>query len=177
MLNRRGFLRHSAAASVMCVGCGLRHAFAQAPATAPRREVMVGGRRIRTVDVHAHAAVPAVLDVVNGTPFEREAKRQLEADDAAGCDVGVGANGSATHRDVDALGAEAFVVDEQPGGSSDQHAVVDAALGGAARDIGLGVGETDGPAHDADVEEQKACQAQAAAPGAETFEICLKAAF
>ena len=39
---------------------------------------MVGGRRVRTVDVHAHAAVPAVLDVVKGTPFERPAKRQLD---------------------------------------------------------------------------------------------------
>ncbi|MEA2906795.1 MAG: aminocarboxymuconate-semialdehyde decarboxylase [Alphaproteobacteria bacterium] len=75
MLNRRGFLRHAAAASVVCVGCGLRHAVAQ---PAPRREIAIGGRRIRTVDVHAHCAVPAVLDVVKGTPFEREAKRQLE---------------------------------------------------------------------------------------------------
>ncbi len=69
MLNRRGFLRHAAAATgVVCVGCGMRHAAAQA---AKRREVMVGGRRVRTVDVHAHCAVPDVLDLVKGTPFER----------------------------------------------------------------------------------------------------------
>ncbi len=55
----------------------LRNA-ARLRAGAPRREVTVGGRRVRTVDVHAHAAVPAVLDVVNGTPFERPARRQLE---------------------------------------------------------------------------------------------------
>jgi aminocarboxymuconate-semialdehyde decarboxylase len=77
MLNRRGFLRHAAAATagVVCVGCGLRHATAQ---TATRREVIVGGRRVRTVDVHAHCAVPAVLDLVRGTPFERPARQQLE---------------------------------------------------------------------------------------------------
>jgi aminocarboxymuconate-semialdehyde decarboxylase len=38
----------------------------------------VGGRRVKTVDVHAHCAVPAVLDVVKGTPFETPARRQLE---------------------------------------------------------------------------------------------------
>ena len=77
MLNRRGFLRHAAAVTtgVVCVGCGLPHAAAQ---PAPRREVSVGGRRVRTVDVHAHAAVPAVLDVVKGTAFERPARRQLD---------------------------------------------------------------------------------------------------
>ncbi len=38
----------------------------------------MGGRRITTVDVHAHCAVPAVLDVVKGTQFETPARRQLE---------------------------------------------------------------------------------------------------
>lgn len=73
MLNRRGFLGQAAAGAV-CVGCGLRHGLAQ-PA---RRAVTVAGQRMRTVDVHAHAAVPAVLDVVKGTPFERAARRQLD---------------------------------------------------------------------------------------------------
>src|SRR5439155_61925 len=56
MLNRRGFLRYAAAASagVVCVGCGIRHAIAQ-PASAPgRREITVGGRRVKTVDVLEH---------------------------------------------------------------------------------------------------------------------------
>jgi aminocarboxymuconate-semialdehyde decarboxylase len=80
MVNRRGFLKYAVAASagVVCVGCGLRHAIAQS-ATAPRRrEITLGGRRITTVDVHAHCAVPAVLDVVKGTPLETPARRQLE---------------------------------------------------------------------------------------------------
>jgi aminocarboxymuconate-semialdehyde decarboxylase len=77
MLNRRGFLRHAAAVTTgcICVGCGLRHAAAQ---VAPRREINIAGRRVRTVDVHAHCAVPAVLDLVNGTPFERPARQQLQ---------------------------------------------------------------------------------------------------
>src|SRR5262249_45259944 len=39
--------------------------------------VSVGGRRVRTVDVHAHCAVPAGLGLVSGTRFEERAKRQL----------------------------------------------------------------------------------------------------
>jgi aminocarboxymuconate-semialdehyde decarboxylase len=80
MLDRRGFLKYAAAASagVVCVGCGISHAFAQ-PVSAPRRrEVTVGGRRVRTVDVHAHCAVPAVIDVVKGTPMERAARQQIQ---------------------------------------------------------------------------------------------------
>jgi aminocarboxymuconate-semialdehyde decarboxylase len=78
MLNRREFLRDAAVAStgVVSVGCGLGRALAQPAPT--RREVIVGGRRIKTVDVHAHCAVPAVLEVVKGTPFETRARRQLE---------------------------------------------------------------------------------------------------
>jgi len=80
MLDRRAFLKYGAAASVgvICVGCGIRRAFGQSAGAATRREVTVGGRRIKTVDVHAHCAVPAVLDLVKGTPFEAPARRQLE---------------------------------------------------------------------------------------------------
>jgi aminocarboxymuconate-semialdehyde decarboxylase len=76
MLNRRGFLKYAAAASagVVCVACGIRQAFGQLSRTPARREVTVGGRRVKTVDVHAHCAVPAVLDVVKGTPFEGPAR-------------------------------------------------------------------------------------------------------
>ena len=75
MLNRRGFLRHAAAAtSVVCVGCGMRHAAAQTK----RREVMVGGKRVRTVDVHAHCSVPDVLDLVKGTAMEKMLLGQLK---------------------------------------------------------------------------------------------------
>src|SRR5450631_121450 len=60
MSNRREFLKKAAAtAGVMFTGCHLfsqkSHAQSAAP---PRRPVMVGGRRVTTIDVHAHVIVP-----------------------------------------------------------------------------------------------------------------------
>ena len=91
MTSRREFLR---AAGLAFVGCGLlppRSARAQGA----RRQVMVGGRRVKTVDVHAHAAVPEALALMTppenptllpkllmATPQER-----LAAMDAQGIDV------------------------------------------------------------------------------------------
>jgi len=73
MQNRRQFFRNMA--GLVCVACGMRHAFAQ---PWQRREVSVGGRRIKTIDMHAHCAVPEVLDLVKGTPMQRAVERQLE---------------------------------------------------------------------------------------------------
>ena len=39
------------------------------PAATPRREVMVRGRRVRVIDIHAHCVVQEVDEVVQGTPF------------------------------------------------------------------------------------------------------------
>jgi aminocarboxymuconate-semialdehyde decarboxylase len=36
-----------------------------------RRDVRVGGKRVKVIDVHAHATIPEVADVVKGTPLER----------------------------------------------------------------------------------------------------------
>ncbi len=73
-------MKYAAAASagVVCASCDVGYSLAQSTSTATRRQVTVGGRRITTVDVHAHCAVPAVLDVVKGTPLEGPARRQLE---------------------------------------------------------------------------------------------------
>jgi aminocarboxymuconate-semialdehyde decarboxylase len=62
MSTRREFLTDAAGAvaGIAFVGCGLLSA-APARAQARRREVMVGGRRVKTVDVHAHCAVPEAL--------------------------------------------------------------------------------------------------------------------
>jgi len=50
-------------------------AFLQAPS---RRQVTVGGRRVKTVDMHAHVAVPAdLVDIVKGTPLENTVRGQL----------------------------------------------------------------------------------------------------
>jgi aminocarboxymuconate-semialdehyde decarboxylase len=56
MTNRRQFLKN---AGVVFTGCHLMqdHLHAQ-PAAPKKRRVMVGGRRIRTIDIHAHAIVP-----------------------------------------------------------------------------------------------------------------------
>jgi aminocarboxymuconate-semialdehyde decarboxylase len=80
MFNRRGFLHRAAGAlaNVICVQCSVTAAFAQPSAAPARRTIRIGGRKITTVDVHAHCAVPAVLDLVKGTALEQPARRQLE---------------------------------------------------------------------------------------------------
>jgi aminocarboxymuconate-semialdehyde decarboxylase len=63
MPDRRGFLKAVAhAAGIVAAGCSLMPA-AQSPAkpAAKRRQVTLGGRRVKTVDVHAHCSVPEAL--------------------------------------------------------------------------------------------------------------------
>lgn len=69
--NRRDFLRTVVAGAVgTCVtGPGGTHSEAAAFQAQPaRRQVMVGGRRVRVVDVHAHCVIP-VEDIVKGSPL------------------------------------------------------------------------------------------------------------
>jgi aminocarboxymuconate-semialdehyde decarboxylase len=97
MPNRRQFIsRACAVAGVALSGRAL--AWQQAPA---RRQVSIAGRRVKTVDVHAHTAVPdALVDIVKGTPLENTVRGQLngnlvlndarlQAMDAQGIDVEV----------------------------------------------------------------------------------------
>ena len=81
MRNRRAFLQQVAGATA-----GLFVARSGFPAAAPaqvgaaagkRREVSVGGRRIKTIDIHAHTFVPEVWDVVKDTPLAAVAKGNL----------------------------------------------------------------------------------------------------
>jgi len=61
MNNRRQFLKEAAgAAGVVFTGCSLldHRLAAQATAAPKRRQVTVGGRRIRTIDIHAHVVIP-----------------------------------------------------------------------------------------------------------------------
>ncbi|HEX7466585.1 MAG TPA: twin-arginine translocation signal domain-containing protein, partial [Usitatibacter sp.] len=68
MANRRQFLQGTAA-GLCFVGCGIAgHAHAQAPAR--KREVVVNGKRARTIDVHAHCAIPAALAVASDAKLE-----------------------------------------------------------------------------------------------------------
>ena len=64
MPHRRGFLKAVAGAGgVVAAGCSLLLRAGQAvqPATGARRRVTIGGRRVTTVDVHSHCAVPEAL--------------------------------------------------------------------------------------------------------------------
>ena len=100
MTTRREFLQTSAGAlaGIAFVGCDLLAA-APARAQARRREVVVSGRRVKTVDVHAHCAVPEALALMNlkllapGSPLPpllhlaTQAAERLRAMDEQGIDV------------------------------------------------------------------------------------------
>jgi aminocarboxymuconate-semialdehyde decarboxylase len=71
MRNRRDFIR------VLAGGmAGTAYAAAQTPKSGPvtRREVRVGGKRVKVVDIHAHATFPEVADVVKDGPLARFAR-------------------------------------------------------------------------------------------------------
>ena len=87
-----------ALAGLAFVGCPLL-ATSPARGQARRREVMVGGRRAKTVDVHAHCAVPEAMALMNlkigaaGSPLPpvlhvaTQAPDRLRAMDEQGIDV------------------------------------------------------------------------------------------
>ena len=67
MTDRRHFLRTVAgAAGAMSIGGGFTALRAQA-----RREVSVGGRRIKVIDIHCHGVID-VSDIVKGTPLAKQ---------------------------------------------------------------------------------------------------------
>jgi aminocarboxymuconate-semialdehyde decarboxylase len=72
MPNRREFLKNVAGA---VAGLGL---FQSATAQG-RRQVSIGGRRVKVVDVHAHCMVPEVVDVIKDSKLAAAAKNQLGA--------------------------------------------------------------------------------------------------
>ena len=94
---RRKFLQTTGAlAGLAFVGCELMAA-APARAQTRRREVVVGGKRVKTVDVHAHCAVPEALALMKlklGGPLYRPdldmataVAARLRAMDEQGIDV------------------------------------------------------------------------------------------
>jgi aminocarboxymuconate-semialdehyde decarboxylase len=93
MGTRRSFFRALAgvAAATYATQPAARAAAQQAPAA--RRQVSIGGKRIKVIDVHAHTDVP-LAEVVRGTPFERQGaggdsslKERVAAMDKQGIDV------------------------------------------------------------------------------------------
>ena len=73
MRDRRDFLKSVAGATtgMLLTGnafaTGLQSAAAQSGAPVTRREVSIGGRRVKVVDVHAHCVIPEVWDLVKDT--------------------------------------------------------------------------------------------------------------
>src|SRR5512139_913258 len=100
MPNRREFFRTAAGAAaglVVADGAWAGDGLPRIQATpAKRREVSVGNRRIRVVDVHCHCIVPEAAEVVRGTPLEDAARggggnilgpQRLEIMDRQGVDL------------------------------------------------------------------------------------------
>jgi aminocarboxymuconate-semialdehyde decarboxylase len=75
MLTRRRFFKDVASGTaglVLLRGDGANSAAQpQQTPSAARRQVLVGGRRVKVVDVHAHCAIPEIADVVRGTSLAR----------------------------------------------------------------------------------------------------------
>src|SRR6267378_3033385 len=89
---RREFIRNASGAMAF-VGCDLlaaRDARAQASGAVRRREVVVSGRRVKTVDVHAHCAVPEAMALM-GLKVEPQSlvmgQDRIRAMDEQGIDV------------------------------------------------------------------------------------------
>ena len=68
MQNRRKFIKGMAGGAAGVLACG------SIGAQASRREVRVGGKRVKVVDIHAHATFPEVADVVKDSPLARFAR-------------------------------------------------------------------------------------------------------
>jgi aminocarboxymuconate-semialdehyde decarboxylase len=95
MRDRRDFLKTVAGATTGMLLTGrafaesaLQGGPAASAATAPvqRREVFVGGKRVKVVDVHAHCVIPEVADVVKGTPFGSSAETRARGPNLMGPD-------------------------------------------------------------------------------------------
>jgi aminocarboxymuconate-semialdehyde decarboxylase len=93
MQSRRDFIHGAASAAgaaVAFVGCDLLDAHAHAEGAPRRREVVVSGKRAKTVDIHAHCAFPDVNALMNvkvvPAALDGTAER-LRQMDAQGIDV------------------------------------------------------------------------------------------
>jgi aminocarboxymuconate-semialdehyde decarboxylase len=82
----------SALAGIAFIGCAMTNAAAPTPGQGRRREVVVNGKRVKTVDIHAHCIVPEAAAVINhpleapGLLWSNLADR-LQEMDAEGIDV------------------------------------------------------------------------------------------
>jgi aminocarboxymuconate-semialdehyde decarboxylase len=86
MRNRRDFVKTVAGAAAGW------YAMRQGLSAQARRQVTIGGRRVRVVDVHNHWDLPLPAEVVKGTPYERYMKgpalsERMPTHDKMGIDV------------------------------------------------------------------------------------------
>jgi aminocarboxymuconate-semialdehyde decarboxylase len=96
-MDRRRFLRDlTGVMAGLLVAGGARDVLdaASQPAKATRRQVLIGGRRVKTVDVHSHCVFPGVMEMVGQTtPIPNPAlvvgPERLDLMDAQGIDVEV----------------------------------------------------------------------------------------
>ncbi len=95
MPNRREFVRTVAGATAGMYVMGRGEAAGALQAPTARRQMMVGGRRVRVVDIHQHWDMPLPAELVRGTPFEEYTEgrggldERLPILDREGIDVGV----------------------------------------------------------------------------------------
>ena len=79
MPNRRDFIKGvmGASAGVVFTGCSICDSMAaaarppQAAGGAKHKPVMVGNRRVKTIDIHCHVSIPEATDLLKGTKIER----------------------------------------------------------------------------------------------------------
>jgi len=93
MPDRRTFLKTVAYAGAAGIALG---PYASCAAQPLRREISIGGRRVKVVDIHAHCGIPTVEKVVSRTPLEMKVgnirllgPRRLEWLDERGIDIQV----------------------------------------------------------------------------------------
>ena len=93
MPDRRTFLKTVAYAGAAGFVLG---PYSNSVAKAVRREISIGGHRVKVVDIHAHCGIPAVEKVVSGTPLEMEVggirllgPHRLDSIDERGIDIQV----------------------------------------------------------------------------------------
>ncbi len=64
-MTRRHFIEEAGVAGIAFIACGLEGGVGGAQAQTRRREVVVNGNRVKTVDIHAHCAVPEAMALMN----------------------------------------------------------------------------------------------------------------
>ena len=92
--SRRHFCRTLGLAATGALTVSRTYSAAQGQ-TATRRQISIGGRRVRVVDIHCHCVIPEVAEVVKGTPLANAAgvgnqglgPQRLQIMDQQGVDV------------------------------------------------------------------------------------------